>query len=192
MESLGATRRVAQTGGMKLTPLIRHPGAESAITRVEVEARRADPGVLTLRYVVTDPGAALVVPPPASGRQDNLWKRTCFEAFILIPGSQAYYELNLSPSTRWAVYRFDSFRAGMDNAAIPIAPQIAWLRTDSGYELTATADLSALAGLRADVPWRLGLTAVIEDGPDQLSYWALTHPPGVQDFHNADGWTAEV
>lgn len=192
MEPLAAQPRLSQTGSMKLTSLIRHPSAQSAITGVEVEAWRTNPGMLTLRYVVTDPGRALVVPPSASGRRDNLWKRTCFEAFILIHGSQAYYELNLSPSTRWAAYRFDSFRAGMDNAGSIDPPMTQWLKTDAGYELRTVANLSFLAGLRPDAPWQLGLTAVIEDGPDQLSYWALTHPVGVQDFHNAAGWTAQV
>jgi hypothetical protein len=184
---------MSQTAAMTRTPLIRHPNTLSTITRVEVEMSRPAPQVLSLRYVVADLQSTLVVPAPASGeRRDNLWQRTCFEAFICIPGGDAYYELNLSPSTQWAAYRFDSFREGMANAEGVIAPQIEWLATDDGFELRTLTDLSGLAGLPADAPWRLGLTAVIEDGPDQLSYWALTHPPGVQDFHNDAGWTAQV
>ena len=154
---------------------------------------RPAPRVLSLRYVLADPNGSLVVPLPASGaRKDDLWKRTCFEAFICVPESDAYYELNPSPSTEWAAYRFDGFRAGMAMAAGAVTPQLEWIRTCDGYDLRALADLSGLVGLPEGSPWRLGLTAVIEDRPDQLSYWALTHPPGVQDFHNADGWTAEV
>ena len=154
---------------------------------------RPTPKLLLLRYVVTDPEDRLVVPVLAGGaRKDDLWKRTCFEAFICVPGGDAYYELNLSPSTEWAAYRFDGFRAGMANAEGAITPTLEWISTGDGYELRALADLSGLIGLAADAPWRIGLTAVIEDGPDQLSYWALTHPPGVQDFHNADGWTGQV
>ncbi len=184
---------MSQTASMTRTPLICHPDTPSTVTRVEVEMSRPSPQALSLRYVVADPQRALVVPAPASGgRKDNLWKRTCFEAFICIPGGEAYYELNLSPSTQWAAYRFDGFRAGMADAEGVIAPQIEWLTTESGFELRTLTDLSGLAGLPTDAPWRIGLTAVIEDGPDQLSYWALTHPPGVQDFHNADGWTGVV
>jgi len=173
--------------------LVRHPDTPSAIERVEVEMWRPYPGVLALDYRVNDPAGALVVPAAAAGeRRDNLWKRTCFEAFILMPGTEAYYELNLSPSTQWAAYRFDSFRAGMADAERTVSPQLEWVKTQGGFELNARIDLSGLAGLLGDAPWRLGLTAVIEDGPDQLSYWALTHPPGGQDFHNADGWTGTV
>lgn len=154
---------------------------------------RPQPRVLALRYRVNDPARALVVPEAAAGeRRDNLWKRTCFEAFILIPGGDAYYELNLSPSTQWAAYRFDSFRAGMADAEGVMAPRMEWVTTDSGFELRTLTDLSGLVGLPADATWRVGLTAVIEDAPDQLSYWALNHPPGTQDFHNAQGWTGEV
>jgi hypothetical protein len=80
----------------------------------------------------------------------------------------------------------------MANAEGVIAPRIAWLTTPDGFELRTLTDMSGLAGLPLDAPWRIGLTAVIEDAPDRLSYWALTHPPGVQDFHNAAGWTGEV
>lgn len=184
---------MSQTAAMTRAPLIRHPDTPSTVTRVEVEMSRPTPQVLSLRYVVADPPRALVVPVSASGaRKDDLWKRTCFEAFICIPGGDAYYELNLSPSTEWAAYRFDGFRAGMANAEGAVTPRLEWITTRDGYELHALADLSGLVGLPDDSPWRLGLTAVIEDGPDQLSYWALTHPPGVQDFHNAAGWTAQV
>ena len=180
---------------MKLTPMIRHPSAESAITNVQVEAWRTNPGVLTLNYVVADPLGALVVPEPVPmlyRRRDNLWKRTCFEAFILIPGSEAYYELNLSPSGAWAVYHFDRFREGMIDPDLQFVPQLDWVKTDDGFEMRMIMNMHSQMGLPHDGPWRLGLTAVIEDGPDQLSYWALTHPPGVQDFHNAAGWTGEV
>jgi len=178
---------------MTRAPLVRHPNTPSTITCVEVEMSRPTPKLLSLRYVVTDPESRLVVPVPADGaRKDDLWKRTCFEAFIWVPGGDAYYELNLSPSTDWAAYRFDGFRAGMASAEGAVRPKLEWISTRDGFELRALADLSGLVGLPSGSAWRLGLTAVIEDAPDQLSYWALTHPPGIQDFHNAEGWTAEV
>ena len=160
---------------------------------VTVDVTRAGAGELMLAYRVTDPKGALVVPAPAAGaRKDDLWTRTCFEAFICFPGGDAYYELNLSPSTEWGAYRFDGFRAGMAMADVIDTPRVAWRKTGDGFQLEALADLSGLAGLPVDRPWRLGLTAVIEDAPGQLSYWALTHPPGVPDFHNAAGWVAKV
>ncbi len=47
----------------------------------------------------------LVVPRFAGkGRADNLWETTCFELFLKSPGGDAYCEINLSPSERWAAY----------------------------------------------------------------------------------------
>lgn len=160
---------------------------------VTVDVMRAGAGGLMLVYRATDPQGSLVIPAPAAGeRKDNLWKQTCFEVFICIPGGEAYFELNFSPSSEWAAYWFDSYRAGMTMADGIEAPRIKWIKTHAGFELHAQADLSGLAGLPTATPWRLGLTGVIEDAPGQLSYWALTHPPGVPDFHNAAGWVAEV
>ena len=159
---------------------------------VTVDVTRAGAGELMLAYRVTDPKGSLVVPAPAArARRDNLWKQTCFEAFICIPGDEAYYELNFSPSSEWAAYRFDGYRVGM-TMADGIASRVEWIKTHDGFALHAQSDLSRHAGLSAGAPWRLGLTGVIEDAPGQLSYWALTHPPGVPDFHNAAGWIAEV
>jgi len=42
------------------------------------------------------------------------------------------------------------------------------------------------------VPWRLSLSAVIEQADGRLSYWALAHPPGKPDFHRADCFTCEI
>jgi hypothetical protein len=46
-----------------------------------------------------------------------------------------------------------------------------------------------LSGLAPDGPWRLGVSAVIEETSGRKSYWALTHTPGKADFHHADGFS---
>ena len=50
-----------------------------------------------------------------------------------------------------------------------------------GLELAVTLDLPD------DGPWRLGLSAVIEETAGRKSYWALAHPGGRPDFHHAAG-----
>lgn len=152
---------------------------------------REAPGRLALRYRIADPARSLILPArAAAARTDGLWRRTCFEAFVAVPGSPAYYELNLSPSTEWAAYRFDGYRAGMAPAEGIGAPGVATTTTGDGFELTATFDLSRIEDLAA-APWRLGLSAVIEDSGG-TSYWALAHPPGQADFHHAAGFAADL
>ena len=96
-----------------------------------------------------------------------------------------YREFNFSPSTQWAAYDFDSYRAGMRNADV-LAPRIEVRYGPERYELYAAFDLPG------GTPWRLALTAVIEETDGVKSYWALKHPPGKPDFHHADGFVLEL
>jgi hypothetical protein len=128
------------------------------------------------------------VGPPA--RADDLWRHTCFEAFVCTAPGPAYYEFNFAPSTEWAAYRFDGYRSGMRPAEIR-APAIEVRSGPGSYSLQASLDLNRLPDLPPEASWRLGLSAVIEDISGGMSYWALAHPPGKPDFHHADGFALE-
>ena len=158
--------------------------AGEAAFRVEATAWRPQHGRLALRYVIHAPADELRLPPISdSGRVDGLWRHTCLEAFVRTPTGDAYYEINLSPSTRWAAYRFDGYREGMANLDMP-PPLIESRAYPERYELEALIDLGGVSELaRSD--WRLGLSAVIEDADGDKAWWALAHPPGQPDFHHA-------
>ena len=165
----------------------------AAVTRIEAEAVRPRPGLLALRYVVTGATSGLVLPAlSAPKRADGLWRHTCFEAFVRAPPSEAYLELNFAPSSQWAAYRFDGYRQGMATAEGFGVPQIEVRSTDGGLELQATLDLGPAPGLPEAAPWRLGLSAVIEEADGRLSYWALAHPPGKPDFHHPDCFALDL
>ena len=171
--------------------LVPHPDRPcEAVSQIAVEAARTGASRLSLRYRLAA-GPGLVVPPAERpARTDGLWKHTCFEAFVRAPGADAYVEVNLSPSGQWAAYRFDAYRKGMAQAEIG-PPEILWSGTADGFELAATLDLGAVADL-ANAPWRLGLSAVIEETSGRTSYWALAHPPGRADFHHSDGFVLDL
>ncbi len=167
-------------------PLHRHPIWEApAILGLEADAERVA-ARLTLAYRLIGDLAQLAVPAPAEpGRADELWGHTCFEAFVR-PEGDAYLEINIAPSRRWAIYRFDRYREGMAPAQVA-APRIEISQTDAGLALTASLDLTPLAGFHG--PWRVALAAVVEDAAGALSYWALGHPPGGRpDFHADAGF----
>jgi hypothetical protein len=168
-----------------------HPDSRClAATRIDVDVARFRSGHLRLRYVVTGAIADLRLPPAAAAvRAQELWRHTCFEAFLRAPPSEAYYELNFAPSRQWAAYRFTAYRAEMRDADEVSEPDIAVAASAERYELTAWL---ALPGLPSDATWRLGLSAVIEETSGRKSYWALAHPPGKADFHHADGFAAEL
>lgn len=154
-------------------------------------AHRSAAGVLAIGFVVHGDISAIKLPHRTTpARADDLWKRTCFEAFVQARDSRAYCEWNLSPSTQWAAYAFERFREGMHNQAGALAPRIETHSEPRRYQLRAAIDVSE-APLPPDVPWRLGLTAVIETTAG-VSYWALAHHSQKPDFHNAAGFVYEA
>jgi hypothetical protein len=161
-----------------------------AVSSITVDATRPKPDLLTLSYVLVGAISDLHVPAKTDPvRTDELWKRTCFEAFVLPQSGEAYAEFNIAPSTQWAAYRFDRYREGMRDAGeiAPLSVDVA--ATDERLTLDVAFDLGALPGFDCEAPWRLGLTAVIEEAIGRISYWALTHPLPKPEFHNADGFT---
>lgn len=168
--------------------LIRHPDAPcAAVSRFEVEVARSRAGHLVLAYVVTGSIASISMQPfSAATRSDGLWRRTCFEAFVGVMPGDGYYEFNFAPSTEWAAYRFTGYRSGMAAAAGIDTPAITVQSNPDRYILQVTLALDRLLDLPLVAPWRLGLSAVIEETGGRLSYWALAHPPGKPDFHHAD------
>lgn len=180
---------------LTLTP---HPDTPcAAVTRIEVNLARAAPASLALRYLVTGDIASVRWPEPVDrARADELWKHSCFEAFLmpaLMPaGDEAYYEINLSPSNRWAGYRFDRYREGMVSPSGLALTHMTWRTSANLFELVATLDLAGQADLTVDHAWRLGLSAVIEETSGAKSCWALAHTPGKPDFHHPDAFAATL
>jgi hypothetical protein len=177
--------------------LVGHPATHSeAAQRIDAHVQVEKSGAIVFRYVLRAEMSRVRVPAAeiagAAGRANDLWKHTCFEAFIVVAGTAGYYELNFAPSRRWALYRFDAYREGMASPRIGVAPEIAVRRFDDRLEVDATVQLRELSILRGAWRLNLSLTAVVEDDSGTLSYWALKHAPGKPDFHHPDGFVLEL
>lgn len=162
-----------------LVTLTPHPDTpSSAVERIQVEVLR-EGDRLRLQYVVDCDTARVRWPRPAEGaRTDDLWRHTCFEAFV--QSDAGYREFNASTSGHWASYRFDGYREGMR----PASEEVRVVNMEGrGVYL----DLGVLIDLPPN-PGRVGLSAVIEDIDGGISYWALAHPPGKPDFHHPDSF----
>ncbi|HXW72661.1 MAG TPA: DOMON-like domain-containing protein [Methylocella sp.] len=147
---------------------------------------------LVLSYSVNGEIGDIRIPPAvAAARSDELWRHTCFEAFIRASLGAGYYEFNLAPSGQWAAYRFDSYRSGMRVATEISAPRIEVQSSRACYRLQALLEMDQMSSLRIDGAWRIGLAAVIEETSQHKSYWALAHPPGKVDFHHSDSFALE-
>ena len=174
--------------------LHRHPESRGGDgLQVQARAERLGEAQLSLEYRVIGGHelAELVLPTPVSPeRTDDLWRTTCFEAFILA-GVGGYYELNLAPSTQWAAYRFEAYRTGMRDAELP-PPNVKSGENASSYELRVDVDPSGWADLPPEATWVVGLSAVLEHADGGRSYWALAHPAGKPDFHHPDSFVLEL
>jgi hypothetical protein len=168
-----------------------HPDSHCvAVARIDVDVARPRADSLIFSYVVSGRIDHLCLPPvTASARTDELWRHTCFEAFLRPPSRESYYEFNFAPSTQWAAYSFGSYRNGMRVADDIGVPTIDVQSETDRYALQATL---ALSNLPRDASWRLGLSAVIEEIDGNKSYWALAHPQGRPDFHHGDCFALEL
>lgn len=155
-----------------------HPQSSAGPIRQIQADIEAFPGGCRAVFVATGQIGAIKIAAPEvdQGRFDNLWQTTCFEIFWQPEGASHYREFNLSPSTRWACYDFDDFRAGMRNA--PANVDIAVSASATELRLTATI-LSDLP-----VPSRVALNAIIQDADGNNLFWALDFPEGAPEFHS--------
>jgi hypothetical protein len=171
-------------------PLICHvQSPQTAVRTLRASAHRGAAG-LALRYVLDGDTSRLRIAALAPARAaDELWRHTCFEAFVAASDGTAYHEFNFSPSREWAAYAFRNYRErGAD------LPQL-----DPGIEVhidAARLELTATIGNRLlpTTPGvlRMGLCAVIEDAAGTLSYWALRHATEKPDFHQRTAFTVEL
>lgn len=158
-----------------------------------MSAMRVADDRLAIFYAVDAHEAALSIPSKAiPSRADGLWHTTCFELFARLENQQAYLEFNLSPSGKWAAYRFADYRDGMRTIAPGEKPAILYERGEYGHALQADIDLSKLPGDIYEAPLCLGISAVIEDASGAKSFWALRHPEGKPDFHHRDCFSLKL
>ena len=165
-----------------------HPASRPSPVRSIVVGAVRHENSLLLNYRVNGELAAVRMPellPPV--HTDNLWRHTCFEAFVGTSGTGAYCEYNFSPSGAWAAYQFTGYRAGMQPLKGGRLPNFAFDMQDGDLVLTAQLDLGWMQ-LPETLALRVGVTAVIEDRSGELSYWALKHPAEKPDFHHGDGF----
>lgn len=178
----------------KSSMLTVHPSTPSdAVRSLEVALWSEGPDVLAFQYSLLADMSRIRLPAPGTGKRANeLWRHTCFEAFVAPEGARTYHEFNFSPSLDWAIYRFGAYREGMSAAEMSEAPNISVLRGEHGLELKSAVRLKDLGELRDAAGLRIALAAVIEEDDGRLSYWGLRHPPGKPDFHHDLGFALDM
>jgi hypothetical protein len=174
---------------MQTCALTAHPAHPPArVSGVEARVIGFDADWLRVRWRI-EGAQRLVIPPFAGrGRADELWKATCFELFLRPDGGDAYVELNLSPSERWAAYDFSGYREGMSERPASREPD-STMRQGSSF---AIFDAAIPRDVLPELPAAANFTAVIEEEGGVRSFWALAHPAAKPDFHDPACFTAEL
>jgi hypothetical protein len=169
-----------------------HPATSQEVVHA-IRARLHRSGTsLRISYRLEGDLARIRVPSPVKPVIGfELWRHTCFEAFVRIEGADAYHEFNFAPSGQWTVYSFSGYRNGAPLTDETMDPQIAVRSTASHLELDAIVQLDRLSGRHPGAALLLGLAAVIETGGG-MSYWALHHPADKADFHRAEGFVLRL
>ncbi len=157
-----------------------HPNTPpSDIEAVKVRIWTSDANEALIAFTVIGPASLRIPSAAPPQRRDGLWQTTCFELFLK-SADGSYFEFNFSPSSQWAAYRFDGYRAGMQGLEMAVEPQIETLRSGGTLSVEVDVDFGSIPMS----PLAMGLSAVIEEMDGTISYWALAHPPGQPDFHH--------
>jgi hypothetical protein len=173
--------------------LVPHPSTPPADppfkvwVNVEHTASLAAVATTNLWFGVGAPADRFVIPSAEEpDRADELWKTTCFEAFLRPLGETSYREWNFAASGQWASYEFSDYRADMAEGDVTQPP---YIRIEDNLTWWA---LGASIAVPADMNWELGLSAVLEEKDGTKSYWALAHSAEKPDFHAPDCFIAKL
>ncbi len=166
------------------------PFAPATAPAISLEGRieRTQQGV-SLIYHLDDLQGAIAIPPLAKTpeRRHELWQSTCFELFIGLEDRPCYWEFNFSPAGHWNIYRFEDYRQGMEEEKAWIRLPFAVQRVDStSFTLSIDLDLDPI--IQPSDVITVGITTIIQDSQENLSYWALNHRGPEADFHRRDSF----
>jgi len=172
---------------LKLNPHPDHPPSNPLTVTVTITSGAY--GSLFLDYSITPAHRVRFDDNLPYGRQDGLWKHTCFEMFVRDFQNDSYSEFNFAPPFAWAAYHFERYRKRRSDRALLVNPHLVDSRVDDRsrrfpdtFELNVVLDRKELG----ETKLKLALSAVIEETGGTKSYWALKHPPGPPDFHHPD------
>lgn len=142
---------------------------------------------LFIKYEVEGDLDKILFPPinPECNRQDELWKKTCFELFLGTPDSTRYYEYNFSPSGDWNCYQFFDYRKNPQNEELPFEPAISQIKKVNSFTLSVMVPLPEYFRFNKIA----GISVITQEKEKANHFWALKHPREIPDFHDRRAFT---
>ncbi len=128
-------------------------------------------------------------PSPNKNRLLKLWEKTCFELFIKNE-NDSYLEFNFSPNFEWNCFYFNK----KGDQLMPLnqmqMPKLDILLSNDHYLLFADIKKGQFPEnfLSKNQQNHVGISCVIKDKNEKLSYWALVHCDTRPNFHHFDSF----
>lgn len=126
--------------------------------------------------------------PPTKGapvQADKLWESTCFELFMADEGNTHYFEFNIAPTGDWNIFEFLTYRQDPKTIKDVFSPSI-------DRQIISNHNIKYAIGIPLfnEVKFfkKIGISAVIKNLQGDLSYFSLTHPRDIPDFHDPRGF----
>ena len=142
---------------------------------------------LTLEFTVTGEIKNYIFNEPCiQTREDELWKKTCFELFIAHKNNSAYYELNISPSTNWNFYSFSDYKTAMQEEEKNISePFIHSSKMRDEYRLSFEFYFYEELIEKELI---FNLAVILLDTKGIRHFYSINRREGKVDFHDKECW----
>jgi hypothetical protein len=114
-------------------------------------------------------------------RANNLWLDTCFELFIANRNEDSYWEINISPSTKWNSYHFTRYKEEMRESNLFLTPQIKIEKQKNKYELFFETTFSrGVLKEKLDI----NLSVILLDHKGKRNFYTINRRNDSPDFHD--------
>ena len=114
-------------------------------------------------------------------RANNLWLDTCFELFIANRNEDSYWEINISPSTKWNSYHFTRYKEEMRESNLFLTPQIKIEKQKDKYELSFETTFSRRV-LKEKLD--INLSVILLDNKGKRSFYTINRRNDSPNFHD--------
>jgi len=148
---------------------------------------KSDGPILKLQFEITNDVNNILIPSRAitPKRVIGLWESTCFECFIKNPNSDSYYEFNFSPDGHWNCFFFETPGKELKECNNIAFPTTISKHNDDHFSFSVEINTESMKeGFWSSKEMEFGLTTVIEDEKNNLSFWAIEHHDERPNFHN--------
>ena len=113
-------------------------------------------------------------------RADELWKATCFELFLANSKIQSYYEINISPTLHWNIYRLAKYRAEPKELMVSNEPLIELREDKKHYEIDFELECKELDLAEFD---QYNLAVILLNRENEREFWTVNPVGESPDFH---------